>query len=195
VKATGMHSRLDTWISRVETYFTADDGDKLNSDFQSEQSLVAIGLGGLSGVGIGSGTQNNSVPHPYSDFIFASLAHEMGIAGVIWVLFLYLVLFYRCVSVVKDVDTLFPALLVMGFTMNIMLQTIANIFVAVGFFPVTGQPLPFMSMGGSSIISTGTAIGVILNISRYAGKREPVSEIEQDEPVTEEIVDYPFMVG
>jgi len=99
------------------------------------------------------------------------------------------------VSVVKDVDTLFPALLVMGFTMNIMLQTIANIFVAVGFFPVTGQPLPFMSMGGSSIISTGTAIGVILNISRYAGKREPVSEIEQDEPVTEEIVDYPFMVG
>ena len=91
--------------------------------------------------------------------------------------------------------TLFPALLVMGLLMNIMLQTLSNMFVAIGLMPVTGQPLPFVSMGGTSLISTGIALGVILNVSRYSGKKETLEEIEQDESEQEEIVDYPFMAG
>ena len=193
VKVTNTHSRLDTWISRIETFFSpSDDSQK---DFQALQSLAAIGYGGLKGVGIGSGMQNNSLPHPYSDFIFSAVAHEFGIVGVLILVGGYLVLFYRCVLIVKKVGTLFPALLVMGFLMNIMLQTFANMFVAIGLFPVTGQPLPFVSMGGSSIMTTGIALGIILNISRYASNKEPVSEIEKEDNEMEEIVDYPFMVG
>ncbi|MBR2104289.1 MAG: FtsW/RodA/SpoVE family cell cycle protein [Bacteroidales bacterium] len=192
VKVTGVSSRFDTWTSRIETFFT---GGGFNRDFQSEQSLVAIGLGGINGAGIGSGIQNNSLPHPYSDFMFSTIAHEIGVWGVIGIMICYLVVFYRCVQIVKHAGTLFPALLVMGFLTNIVLQTLVNMYVAIGFMPVTGQPLPFVSMGGSSIVSTGIAIGVILNISRYSTQNETVSEIEQDEEEMEEIVDYPFMVG
>jgi cell division protein FtsW len=98
------------------------------------------------------------------------------------------------VAIVKDAKTLFPALLVMGLVSNIMLQAFANIVVAIGLFPVTGQPLPFVSLGGSSMLCTSIALGVILNISRYSGTRETVEEIEKDVP-EEEIVDYPFMAG
>ncbi|MBO7439430.1 MAG: FtsW/RodA/SpoVE family cell cycle protein [Bacteroidales bacterium] len=193
VKIGHFHSRVDTWISRVETYFSSDS--EQTKDFQTQQSLVAIGLGGLQGVGFGSGIQNNSLPHSYSDFIFASIAHELGILGVIGVIGLYMILFYRCVMIVKRTETLFPALLVMGFLTNIMLQTLANILVSIDFMPVTGQPLPFMSMGGSAILTTGMSLGVILNISRYTGDKETVSEIEQDEKEIDEVVDYPFMAG
>mgnify|MGYP002626426947 CR=1 FL=1 len=192
VKVTGISSRFDTWTSRIETFFS---GGGFNRDFQAEQSLVAIGLGGINGVGIGSGIQNNSLPHPYSDFMFSTIAHEIGVWGVIGVMICYLVVFYRCVQIVKHAGTLFPALLVMGFLMNIVLQTLVNMYVAIGFIPVTGQPLPFVSMGGSSIVCTGISLGVILNISRYSSQKETVSEIEQDDEEMEEIVDYPFMVG
>ena len=192
VKGFGLSSRFDTWISRIETFFS---GGGFNRDCQSEQSLVAIGLGGINGAGIGSGIQNNSLPHPYSDFIFATIAHEIGVWGVLGVIICYMVIFYKCVQIVKNVPTLFPALLVMGFLMNIMLQTLVNMLVATGLMPVTGQPLPFVSMGGSSIVSTGIALGIILNISRYADQQETVSEIEQDDNEMEEIVDYPFMAG
>lgn len=192
VKVTGISSRFDTWTSRIETFFS---GGGFNRDFQAEQSLVAIGLGGINGVGIGSGIQNNSLPHPYSDFMFSTIAHEIGVWGVIGVMICYLVVFYRCVQIVKHAGTLFPALLVMGFLMNIVLQTLVNMYVAIGFIPVTGQPLPFVSMGGSSLVCTGISLGVILNISRYSSQKETVSEIEQDDEEMEEIVDYPFMVG
>ena len=192
VKVTGISSRFDTWTSRIETFFS---GGGFNRDFQAEQSLVAIGLGGINGVGIGSGIQNNSLPHPYSDFMFSTIAHEIGVWGVIGVMICYLVVFYRCVQIVKHAGTLFPALLVMGFLMNIVLQTLVNMYVAIGFIPVTGQPLPFVSMGGSSLVCTGISLGVILNISRYSSQNETVSEIEQDDEEMEEIVDYPFMVG
>ena len=195
VKVTGTHSRLNTWVSRVETFFSDDSSKKTGSDFQARQSLVAISQGGFIGKGVGNGPQINVIPHPYSDFIFASIAHEMGIVFVIIVILAYIVMFYRCVVIVRDVGTLFPALLVMGLLMNIMLQTLSNMFVAIGLMPVTGQPLPFVSMGGTSLISTGIALGVILNVSRYSGKKETLEEIEQDESEQEEIVDYPFMAG
>lgn len=193
VKVGHIHSRVDTWISRVETYFSGD-GEQ-TKDFQTQQSLIAIGLGGLQGVGLGSGIQNNCLPHPYSDFIFASIAHELGILGVLGVIVLYMILFYRCVLIVKKTETLFPALLVMGFLTNIMLQTLSNILVSVDVMPVTGQPLPFVSMGGSAILTTGVSLGVILNISRYTSNKETVSEIEQNEPEIDDGVDYPFMAG
>ncbi len=192
VKVTGISSRFDTWTSRIETFFT---GGGFNRDFQAEQSLVAIGLGGINGAGIGSGIQNNSLPHPYSDFMFSTIAHEIGVWGVIGVMICYMAVFYRCVQIVKHAATLFPSLLVMGFLTNIVLQTLVNMYVAIGLMPVTGQPLPFVSMGGSSIVSTGIALGIILNISRYSTQHETVSEIEQDDEEIEEIVDYPFMVG
>lgn len=192
-KAVNLHTRFDTWVSRVETFFAG--GGAQSSDYQSEQSLVAIGLGGFSGVGIGAGVQNTSLPHPYSDFIFATICHETGIVGAAVLCFCYVVLFFQFVVVVKKAKTLFPALLVVGLSLNIMLQTLANMLVATDFIPVTGQPLPFVSMGGSSIICTGVAIGVILNVSRYTSEKETVEEIEKNNPQEEEIVDYPFMAG
>jgi cell division protein FtsW len=189
---TGTHSRVGTWTKRIETFF--DSNASSSADFQAQQSKIAIALGGVSGKGPGNSQQRNILPHPYSDFIYSIVVEEGGLITGTVVVILYLVFFYRCILIVKNSERAFPAFLALGLSLNIILQAVANMLVAVNITPVTGQPLPFISMGGTSILFTSFSVGVILNISRYAEKRETVEEIEEEMEV-EEITDYPFIAG
>lgn len=192
MQASGTHSRVGTWSKRIETYFSPDKNTEAN--FQADQSKIAVARGGIIGKGPGASVQRNVLPHPYSDFIFAVIVEEGGLIGAIVLITIYLILFYRCIITIKNCERTFPAFLALGLTLNLVLQAVANMLVAVNITPVTGQPLPFVSMGGTSMIFTSFSVGIILNISRYSGKKEDVTEIEEEQNV-EEVTDYPFIAG
>ncbi len=192
-KVAGIHTRMDTWVSRITT-FSSDDADRNNEDFQAAEAKIAIARGGIMGQGPGNSVQRNSIPHPYSDFIFAVIVEECGLWGAILVLGGYVIFFFRCVSIVRGLNRTFPAYIVVGLSLNIVLQAVSHVLVVSNIIPVTGQPLPLVSMGGTSILFTGVAIGIILNISRYSGQKETEQDIEQDQE-TEEVGDYPFIAG
>ena len=158
-----MDGRVKTWKHRIEN-FSSKDNDEDN--FQSEQAKIAIVTGGVIGKGPGNSTQRNFLPHPYSDFIYAIIIEEYGIWGGILVLFLYLYLFFRAGVIVRRCDRTFPAFLVIGLTLMLMFQALINMAVAVNLLPVTGQPLPLLSMGGTSIFFNCIAVGMILSVSR-----------------------------
>ncbi len=134
--------------------------------FQTQQAYIAIATGGLYGKGPGNSTQRNFLPHPYSDFIYAILLEEYGLIGGITVMLLYLVLLYRGIRNVTTSPQSYGALLSAGLSFSLVLQAMVNMGVAVGLGPVTGLPLPFLSMGGTSLLFTGIALGIILSVSR-----------------------------
>lgn len=143
--------------------------DPLGSGFQSIQSLFAVGPGGLIGVGLGHSRQKyNYLPEPYNDFIFSILAEELGFIGGTLVLFLFVLLIWRGLRTAITAQDPFGSYLAVGVTGMIALQVLINVGVVIGLFPVTGITLPFMSAGGSSLTLTLTAVGILLNISRYA---------------------------
>ena len=158
----GLLPRIDTWIARIENFSSADS----NSNYQAEQSKIAVATGGITGKGPGKSTQRNFLPHPYSDFIYAIVLEEYGLIGGITVLMLYLILLYRAVRIVVKSPKAFGALLAVGIAFMLVFQAMINMAVAVNLFPVTGQPLPMVSMGGTSIWFTCIAIGIILSVSR-----------------------------
>jgi cell division protein FtsW len=160
--------RIGTWQSRIENFMTGDEEE----NFQVEQSKIAIATGGVFGKGPGNSTQRNFLPHPYSDFIYAIIIEEYGILGGLAILFLYLYLFYRAGVIVRRCDRTFPAFLAIGLAISLVFQAMVNMAVAVNLFPVTGQTLPLVSMGGSSILFSSTALGIILSISRYTKKEQ-----------------------
>ena len=118
------------------------------------------------GKGPGHSSQRNFLPHPYSDFIYAIIIEEYGLWGGVLIVFLYVLLFYRAVVIVKRSPRAFATLLAVGCAFSLVFQAMINMAVAVNLFPVTGQPLPMLSMGGTSIWFTSIAIGVILSVSR-----------------------------
>ncbi len=154
--------RLGTWQNRIES-FASQSGE---GNYQVEQSKIAIATGGLVGKGPGNSSQRNFLPHPYSDFIYAIIIEEYGIIGGIVVLFFYLWLFYRAGLIVRRSSRTFPAFLAFGLTLSIVMQALINMAVVVNLLPVTGQPLPLVSMGGSSLVFTSIALGIILSVSR-----------------------------
>lgn len=183
---TGIGYRVETWKHRIETYFSKDDKVKTEDDnFQAEQAKIAVATGGILGKGPGNSTQRNFLPHPYSDFIYAIVVEEYGMIGGIIVLFLYLYLLFRAGVIVKKCERTFPAFLTIGLALLLVFQAMVNMAVAVNLFPVTGQTLPLVSMGGSSILFTSSALGIILSVSRSISKEEEV----KDEPNTDKIKD------
>ena len=158
--------RLGTVISRIETF--TDPHKKMA--FQSEHAHIAIATGQLVGKGPGKSTERNIMPHPYSDFIYAIIIEEYGMIGGLFVLFLYLAFLYRGLKTVMNSHGAFGGLLSAGLSFSLVLQAMVNMGVAVGLGPVTGLPLPLLSMGGTSLIFTGLSIGIILAVSR--GERE-----------------------
>lgn len=152
--------RKYTVISRIESFVSG----KLS--FQTEQSYIAVATGGIYGKGPGNSTQRNLLPHPYSDFIYAILVEEYGLIGAVFILLLYLALLYRGIKVVLQTDNIYRALLSIGLSLSITFQAFVNIGVSLGLGPVTGVTLPFVSMGGTSLIFTGIALGMILSLSR-----------------------------
>jgi len=153
--------RIATWKHRIESYGD-DDGDS----YQADQAKVAIVQGGLFGKGPGNSTQRNLLPNPYSDFIYAIIIEEYGsLIGGILVLALYLWLFFRAGLIIRRSRSTYGAFLAFGLALGLVLQAFVNMAVAVGLAPVTGQTLPLVSMGGSSIFFTSMATGMILSVS------------------------------
>ncbi|MDD4031624.1 MAG: FtsW/RodA/SpoVE family cell cycle protein [Bacteroidales bacterium] len=157
--------RVDTWINRIEN-FSNDKTDSRGADFQSEQGKIAIASGGIVGKGPGNSNQRVMLPQSYNDFIYAIIIEEYGFVGGAILLMLYLTLLFRAGMLVQRSDRLFPSLLAMGLTIILVFQAMINMAVVVGIVPVTGQPLPLVSMGGSSLLVTSAAIGVILGVSK-----------------------------
>lgn len=171
--------RISTWKNRIEAYV---DGDSDN--YQADQAKVAIVQGGLFGKGPGNSTQRNLLPHPYSDFIYAIIIEEYGtLVGGILVIALYLWLFFRAGMIIRRSKSTYGAFLAFGLSMGLVLQAFVNMAVAVGLVPVTGQTLPLVSMGGSSIFFSSMATGMILSVSW--GTKEMPGEAEDPgkEPV------------
>ena len=153
--------RISTWRHRIET-FVGGEGD----NYQADQAKVAIVQGGLFGKGPGNSTQRNLLPHPYSDFIYAIIIEEYGsLIGGVLVLALYLWLFFRAGLIIRRSRSTYGAFLAYGLSIGLVLQAFVNMAVAVGLVPVTGQTLPLVSMGGSSIFFTSMATGMILSVS------------------------------
>jgi cell division protein FtsW len=159
--ALAVGQRLGTAVSRVEAFL-----DKSETPFQLEQSYIAIATGGVVGKGPGNSDQRDILPHPYSDFIFAIILEEYGLIGGAAVLFLYLALLYRGMVTVVNSTGAFGGLLSAGLSFSLVIQGMINMGVAVGLGPITGLPLPLLSMGGTSLIFTGISLGIILSVSR-----------------------------
>jgi len=157
--------RGETYKSRIKS-FLHPETQHSDKTFQADQSKIALATGGFFGKGPGNSTQRNFLPHPYSDFIFAIIVEEYGLFGAILIIVLYLVLLYRCVRIVTQSPKAFGALLAAGLSFSLTIQAFANMAVAVGLGPVTGVPLPLVSMGGTSMIFTSIAFGIILSVSR-----------------------------
>lgn len=174
-----MPNRVDTWISRVES-FTNDETTE--EDYQIELAKIAIASGGVQGLGPGKSRQKNVLPQSSSDFIFAIIIEEYGLIGGLFLLMLYSWLLFRIIIVAQKAETVFGKLLVLGVGIPIVFQALINMAVAVELFPVTGQTLPLISSGGTSIWMTCLAIGIILSVS---AKRQEIkeSEINQDNPL------------
>lgn len=159
--AVFLGQRGGTFVSRVEA-FVGDD----EVPYQAKHSFIAIATGGIAGKGPGNSDQRNFLPHPYSDFIYAIIIEEYGLVGGGFVLFLYLALLYRGMRVVAISTRPFGGLLSAGLSFALVIQAMVNMAVAVGLAPITGLPLPLLSMGGTSLLFTGISLGIILSISR-----------------------------
>ncbi|MFN3404720.1 MAG: FtsW/RodA/SpoVE family cell cycle protein [Cytophagaceae bacterium] len=153
--------RLGTAISRVDKFLFSKE-----VQFQAEQSYKAIATGLVFGKGPGQSVQGDFLPHGYSDFIYSIIIEEYGMIGGVIVLFLYLALLYRSMLTVTKSDKAFGGLLSAGLSFSLVIQAMINMGVAVGLGPITGQPLPLLSMGGTSMLFTGISLGIILSVSR-----------------------------
>lgn len=166
--AIGHSGRIETWKARIERFSGKEDSD----NYQSDQAKIAIANGGLIGRFPGNSIQRNFLPHPYSDFIFAIIIEEYGFAGGIFIVFLYLLLFFRVIRFIHYSPMAFGTLLAAGCTFMLVFQAMINMAVAVNLFPVTGQPLPMLSMGGTSLWFTSIALGIVLSVSRQVEKEK-----------------------
>jgi cell division protein FtsW len=163
-----MPNRVDTWTSRIENFM---DNEDTAEDYQIEKAKIAIASGSLYGLGPGKSVQKNFLPQSSSDFIFAVIIEEYGLLGGLFLLTLYLLFLFRIVIVAQKADSVFGKLLSIGAGLPIVFQALINMGVAVELFPVTGQTLPLISSGGTSIWVTCLAIGIILSVS---SKREEI---------------------
>ena len=151
-----------TWKARIENF---SKGDAKNN-YQSEQAKIAIATGGVIGKGPGNSTQRAFLPQASSDFIYAIIIEEYGMFTGLGMLFLYMILLFRGIRILRDSEKTFGGLMAVGLSFSLVFQALINMAVAVNLFPVTGQPLPLVSMGGTSIWFTCIAIGIILSVSR-----------------------------
>ena len=188
--------RALTWQNRVYAFvnnFKKSDQNETDKtslqttsdDYQIVHAKIAIAKGGIIGKGPGQSMQRDFLPQAYDDFIYAIIIEELGIVGGIVVLLLYLMLAIRAGIIARDCEKLFPKYLVLGCSLLILVQALVNMAVAVNLIPVTGQPLPLISRGGTSIVITSIYIGMILSVSNYNTKKMDAEEEETEE--TEEI--------
>ena len=154
--------RSDTWVSRIREFIESPEGG-----YQIQQAKIAISNGEWLGLGPGNSIQRNYLPSPYSDFIYAIICEEYGLLGGFIIVGLYVLLFFRTTRLVTKSPKAFGAMLAMGLSLSLVIQAMANIAVAVHLIPVTGLTMPMVSMGGTSILFTCIAFGMILSVSKY----------------------------
>lgn len=155
--------RVNTWVNRVNEYLNVEGGG-----YQVQQAKIAIARGGLFGVGPGNSMLRNFIPYSYADFIYAIICEEWGILlGGIGLIILYLMLLGHCVSMVTKSPKAFGAMLTIGIGFNIVMQAFANMAVSLGLVPVTGLTLPYISMGGTSLLFTSMAFGMVISVSKH----------------------------
>lgn len=180
-------NRVDTWISRIDNFAT-DKPDE--DDYQIEKAKIAIASGGIYGLGPGKSVQKNFLPQSSSDFIYAIIVEEYGLFGGLFVLGLYLLLLFRFVIAAHKSTTLFGKLLVVGLGFPIIFQAMTNMGVAVELLPVTGQTLPLISSGGTSIWITCIALGIIINVTKKEDEiAEELSEKAKRDAAIEKLID------
>ncbi|MCK7559592.1 FtsW/RodA/SpoVE family cell cycle protein [Chitinophaga sedimenti] len=178
---TGIKMRTETWSKRIESYTR---GENHEVPYQVQQANFGIASGGLFGKGPGNSTARNFLPHPYSDFIYAIIIEEYGIFGAFLILACYMLLLLRSIRIFKNCPYAFGAFLSLGLSVTLVIQALMNMGVNVGLLPVTGVTLPLVSMGGSSVIFTSLAIGIILSVSRQVEDLQA----KQQQPVINEPV-------
>ncbi len=177
IKGGGVFHRFATWRNRILKHSGGSDvrpeDYDIDKNFQVGHANIAIASSGIIGKGPGNSTERDYLPQAFSDFIYAIVIEEMGIFGAIVVVFLYIVLMFRAARIAAQCENNFPAFLVLGIAMLLVIQATINMMVAVGLMPVTGQPLPLISKGGTSTIINCAYIGVILSVSRSAKQTAP----------------------
>lgn len=184
-----LHGRMLTWHNRIEAKFQAKAGGAeaaaetpvLNDDtWQENTARMAIANSNVVGLGVGNSIERDFLPHAESDFIFSIIVEETGLVGALIVIMLYVSLLVRVGRIAQRCDQFFPAYLVVGLGMMTVLQALVNMAVSVGLAPVTGQTLPFISHGGTSIVIMSINVGMIISVSRYADQVAAARQAESD---------------
>lgn len=177
--------RLETAINRVKDFYSyVVEGKEL--PFQAQHGRIAIATGGLVGKGPGNSEQRNILPHPYSDFVYAIVIEEYGAIGGVTVLILYLILLHRGMKAAYNSERAFGGLLSAGLSFDLVCQAMVNMGVVVGLGPITGQPLPLISMGGTAMVFTGLSVGIILSVSRGEQEQNWGQQVTKEEPKSKE---------
>jgi cell division protein FtsW len=173
-------NRVQVWKNRIEHFFTGSGNE--DDDYQANQAKIAISTGGLFGKAPGKSTQRNMLPQSNSDFIFAIIIEEYGLLfGAVPLILAYMILLFRGITIARKCETAFPAYMVMGLIVMIVIQAMLNMLVAVGLFPVTGQTLPMVSWGRTSVLMMSFSIGAILSVSRVVNARIKNEELPEEE--------------
>jgi cell division protein FtsW len=181
-------TRINTWENRIERFFNSESLDA-DEAYQIERAKTAIATGGIKGLGPGKSVQRNFLPQSSSDFIFAIIVEEFGLVGGLTILTLYILLFFRIIVAAHKANTYFGKLLVVGLGFPIFFQAIINMAVAVELLPVTGQTLPLISSGGTSVWMTCAAIGIILNVTKKDEEiAQEAQEVKRREEALEKII-------
>lgn len=177
-------NRVEVWKNRIESFFSGQEDE--DSDYQANQAKIAISTGGLFGKAPGKSAQRNMLPQSNSDFIFAIIIEEYGLLfGAIPLLLAYMILLFRGIIIAKRCENAFPAFLVLGLIIMIVTQAMLNMLVAVGLFPVTGQTLPMVSWGRTSVLVMSFSIGAILSVSRVVNARLKKEQLPEEEQFDE----------
>jgi cell division protein FtsW len=166
--------RIPTWVKRVQDFMYADKAD---ASYQIQQAKIAIATGGIFGKGPGKSEQRNFLPHPYSDFIYAIIIEEYGLAGGTIILLIYLLFLFRSIRLFQRCPYAFGAFLAVALSFTLVIQALVNMAVNVNLFPTTGVTLPLVSMGGSSLLFTCFSIGIILSVARNVEQAEGRSAV------------------
>ena len=181
-KRTGLFHRFDTWKARIDKFLNSEEVSPEDYDLdkaaQVAHANIAIASSNIMGKGPGNSNERDFLSQAFSDFIYAIIIEEMGIIGSGVVAFLYIMLLFRAGRIASRCENAFPAFLSMGFGILLVTQALFNMLVAVGLAPVTGQPLPLVSKGGTSTIINCIYIGAILSVSRSAKKKDTKKEMK-----------------
>jgi cell division protein FtsW len=181
-----LFGRVSTWVNRVDNFIYGGKDMENEDNYQINQAKIAIAKGGFVGLGPGNSQQRNFLPHPYSDFIYAIIIEEYGLAGGAFIIFIYLIFLLRSIRIFKRCPYAFGAFLALGLSFTLVIQALTNMAVNVNLFPVTGVTLPLISMGGSSFLFTCLSIGIILSVARNVEQLEGEKTVQPIPVVNEE---------